>query len=142
MKTSKDPRHQARKLALGIVYSIESYDYKKYNLDELISNTVQDYEVQNYDKNLLDQILQGVKQSKKELKEIISKNSKDWDVDKMYRIDLSILLISVWEILNTQTPVKVAVDEAVELAKEFGEAESAKFVNGVLAGVIKSYGKQ
>ncbi len=67
---------------------------------------------------------------------LIRINSKNWDLSKLFLVDLAILLISVWELKNSETPPKVIVDEAVELSKEFGGDETSKFVNGVLAGVI------
>lgn len=74
-----------------------------------------------------------------ELDGIINKNSKGWDTARMGKTDLAILRLAVYEVLfDDQIPVGVAIDEAVELAKKYGQYESASFINGILAGVAKS----
>ena len=139
MKTSQDPRHQARRIALSVIYAVENtkgLDYSKVNID-LIETVLSNLEIENYDKKLCQEIIDNVSNRSESYKDIISQNSKDWEVSKIYKIDLSILLVAISELYKEQVPMKVVVDEAVELAKEFGEADSAKFINGVLAGVIK-----
>jgi len=71
---------------------------------------------------------------------IFSKAAPEWPIDKIAKVDLVVLRIAVFELLfGKKAPVKVAVDEAVELAKEFGNDTSHKFVNGVLGTVIGNY---
>ncbi len=62
-----------------------------------------------------------------------------WPIDKINRIDLSILRLAIWEILFTpdQVPAKVVIDEAVEIAKEYGNESSSSFINAVLGSIIK-----
>ncbi|MCR4807627.1 MAG: transcription antitermination factor NusB [Lachnospiraceae bacterium] len=73
------------------------------------------------------------------LDEVISGNSKGWDVGRIGKVDLAILRLAVYEILHDDDiPVGVAIDEAVELAKKYGQDESSSFVNGILASVAKS----
>ena len=74
-----------------------------------------------------------------ELDDIINKNSKGWDVGRIGKVDLAILRLAVYEVLfDDDIPVGVAIDEAVELAKKYGQDESSSFVNGILASVAKS----
>lgn len=69
---------------------------------------------------------------------IIQKNAPKWPLVKINKVDLSILRITIWELIYRQkTPPKVAIDEAIELGKEYGTQSSASFINGVLGGVIK-----
>lgn len=76
---------------------------------------------------------------------MIEASAPSWPIDKINRIDLSILRYAIWEIGEGITPPKVVIDEAVELAKEFGSETSPGFVNGVLGTVFQSlvpnYGK-
>jgi N utilization substance protein B len=139
MKTSNDPRHQARRLAISIIYSSEIFNPASLIVptEEIIETSKEGLEIERYDKDLLLNIISGINAHKPELRDIIQKNSIDWAIDKIYKIDFSILLSSIWEIKFGQTPMKVVIDEAVELAKEFGETESPKFINGILAGVVK-----
>lgn len=75
-----------------------------------------------------------------ELDEMINGNSKGWDTGRMGKADLAILRLAVYEIVfDDDIPVGVAIDEAVELAKKYGQDESASFVNGILAGVVRSH---
>lgn len=139
MKTSNDPRHQARRLAISIIYSNEvSGETNEIQLtDDILQTSKENLEIENYDSKLLKAIINGVNTHRDEIKTIIVKHSVDWALDKIYKIDLSILLSAIWEIKYSENPVKVIIDEAVELAKEFGENESPKFINGILAGVVK-----
>jgi len=142
MKTSKDPRHQSRRIAVAYVYSKESNSASSYSasesLDEIIEVSLDGLEIKNYDKNLLEIIASELSKNVSEYKNTIVKNSIDWDISKMYRMDLSILIVATCEMLTKQTPPKVIIDEAVELAKEFGSEESSKFINGILGGIAKS----
>ena len=139
MKTSKDPRHQARRLVAGYIYAHENSNIgSNLDQDDLLLSLIENLEIKNYDAALFNDLSQGVLNQSTELRELIKANSKEWDLDKMYKMDISILLVAVYELLSKKAPTKVIIDEAVELAKEFGEGESARFINGVLAGVAKS----
>ncbi len=135
MKTAIDPRHQARRLALANIYAKNTSNNK---LSQFSKTTVQEtLGIKGYDRDLYDAIVAGVKEKHDELLISIDKNSSDWDLDKIFKVDMSILLIAVWEISYGKAPKKVIIDESVELAKEFGSFDSKRFINGVLAGIIK-----
>jgi len=75
----------------------------------------------------------------KEIDRIIAKNAPVWPIAQIATVDLAILRLAVWELVfKKKEPYKVIVDEAVEIAKEFGSETSASFVNGVLGSIIKS----
>ncbi len=136
MKTKSDPRHAARKLALTSIFCwlfSDSDDHNNMELsEELLNEAGQDIE-------LTDFIIQGVKVHKREIDEIIAQCAPDWPLDKISKVDLVILRIAIFEILfgRGKTPEKVAIDEAVELGKEFGNDTSSKFINGVLGTVVE-----
>ena len=67
----------------------------------------------------------------------IETSAKEWPIDKLNKIDLAILRLAVYELTFTDTPSKVVIDEAVELAKEYGGESSPQFVNGVLGDILK-----
>lgn len=72
------------------------------------------------------------------INESIKKNLKsDWEINRISKIDLSILLLAIAEIVYEKLPYKIAINEAVELAKKYGTDVSPKFINGILASVIK-----
>jgi N utilization substance protein B len=75
-----------------------------------------------------------------EIDQLISKFAPKWPLDKINHLDLAVLRCAVWEIkFNPETPPKVVIDEAVEIAKEFGTDTSGSFVNGVLGGIINQH---
>ena len=135
MKLKVDPRHAARKLALTSIFCwLFSEPHEEETLvlsKELLDETEPDFEMASG-------IMSGVKKNKKEIDGIIAQCAPDWPLDKISKIDLVILRIAVFEILygKGKVPDKVAIDEAVELAKEFGNDTSSKFVNGVLGTVV------
>ncbi|MCZ0931552.1 MAG: transcription antitermination factor NusB [Oligoflexia bacterium] len=82
--------------------------------------------------------LRGIKEHKACLDETISRYAKNWKIDRMSLVDLNIMRLAVFEILFCpEVPDKVALNEALELAKQFGEKSSVGFINGVLDQVIK-----
>ena len=85
------------------------------------------------------EIVDGIIDNRDEIDEQITTSSKDWSLARMPAVDRALLRIATWEILyNDQVPSAVAIDEAVELAKEFSTEESGAFVHGVLARVARS----
>lgn len=74
-----------------------------------------------------------------EIDQIITKHAPKWPLDKLNRIDLAVLRCAIWEIkYKPETPVKVVIDEYVEIAKTYGTDTSSSFVNGVLGSILKS----
>lgn len=134
MKTQKDPRHQARILALQTLFSQDFMELKReeHSVDQLAHID----KIEKYDNDLLEQIIGNIREKQKEIDEMIVKYAPQWPIEQIKKIDLEILRIAILEgfILKT-TPPKVAIDEAIELAKSFGGETSDKFVNGVLGAV-------
>jgi N utilization substance protein B len=84
------------------------------------------------------ELIQGVKENLEFVDEIISKYSKEWDISRFSNIDRNILRIAIYEIhFMEKIPYKVSINEAVELAKTFSTEEAYKFINGILAQVVK-----
>jgi transcription antitermination protein NusB len=117
MKTAKDPRHQKRREAVKILFA-ESFVHQK-ELPELAKKVLS---------------------KKKEIDKMIEEAAPAWPVEKLNKIDLAILRLAIYELENKKTPPKVVIDEAVELAKEFGSENSPSFVNGVLGTIYKKEG--
>lgn len=118
MKSAYDPRHRKRQLAVR----------------ELFANT--------YSKQEAGELAKAVISQNEELDSVISQSAPQWPVDKLNRIDLAILRLATYELTNTETPPKVIIDEAVELAKEYGGENSPSFVNGVLGNILVKVGKE
>lgn len=74
---------------------------------------------------------------KPKIDEMIAKSAPAWPIDKINKVDLSILRLASYEMLTSDIPAKVVIDEAVELAKEYGGESSPSFINGVLGSIVK-----
>jgi N utilization substance protein B len=81
-------------------------------------------------------LIQGVRRNQDELDELLGKSAENWSLDRMAATDRNVLRLGAFEILYTETPDRAAINEAVELAKRFGSANSAPFVNGILDRVL------
>lgn len=116
MKTPFDPRHLKRQ---QIVKSLFEWSFRQ--------NQTKKNEAQEIIKNLtiIDRLIQ--------------KSAPEWPVDKIAKIDLAILRLAIYELaVARKAPVKVIIDEAVELAKEFGGEKSSQFINGALGKAVKN----
>jgi len=139
MISDTDPRHTSRKLALS---SIFSWSFSEPDIDKNVETSAEMLEEEgiSYDNELTKFIVNGVKDHTDEIDKIIEECAPDWPIDKIAKIDLVILRIAIFEVLfGKKTPIKVAIDEAVEIAKEYGNDTSHKFINGVLGTVVEKY---
>lgn len=115
MKLASDPRHKLRR---KVVQELYSASYASQVPQTLTQNA----------KQILD--------DKKQIDKMIIQAAPEWPIDKINKVDLAVLRLAVWEINENKNPKKVIVDEAVELAKEFGSESSPGFVNGVLGKIL------
>ncbi|HEY2827803.1 MAG TPA: transcription antitermination factor NusB [Pirellulales bacterium] len=86
-------------------------------------------------------LIDGVRRNRSELDGLLVRTAENWSLERMAATDRNVLRLGAYEILFTQTPAAVAINEAVELAKRFGAAQSAPFVNGILDKFIEGHGK-
>lgn len=86
-------------------------------------------------------LLAGVRRNRNELDALLSDVAENWTLDRMAATDRNVLRLGAYEILYTETPDRVAINEAVELAKRFGAKQSAQFVNGILDRFLKERGE-
>lgn len=121
-------RSELRKLCMTILYQIDVYDKNKikYNTDEVIS------EVSEVDNEFVKEIVYGVITHKKELDELANKYLDGWTIDRLGNTDAAILRIGIFELLYTNTPEIVAINEAVELAKIYSDDNVRKMINACL----------
>lgn len=130
-------RTEAREQAFKLLYSIE---IQKESEEEQInlyfeSNEIDDEKTKEYVKD----VWLGVKNNQKEITEKITINLKtNWKLDRISKIDTALLKLAIYEMLYKKIPFKVVINEAVELAKKYGEDNSPSFVNGILASIVKN----
>lgn len=129
-------RSSIREQAFKLLYSLEIQ--KDINEAEQIdlyleSNNIKDEEAVSYIKDAIF----GIDKNKKDIDEKIVQNLKsNWKLERVSKIDLTILRLAIYEIKYKDLPYKVAINEAVELAKKYGEDTSKNFVNGILASIV------
>ena len=70
-------------------------------------------------------------------KKISDNLKKDWKIERISKVDLVLLKLAIYEMLYTDTPYKVAINEVIEIAKRYGEDNSPNFINGILASIVK-----
>ncbi|MGN1297176.1 MAG: transcription antitermination factor NusB [Clostridia bacterium] len=129
-------RTEIREQAFKLIYSLEIQ--KKEEKEEAIELYIESNNIT--DKNAIAYIkdaIFGIEKNEKDIMERIEKNLKaDWKIERISKIDLSILKLAIYEIKYKDIPFKVVINEAVELAKKYGEDTSKNFVNGILASVV------
>ena len=130
-------RSSIRELAFKLIYSVEIQ--KAEDIKEAIELYLESNEINSKNaKNYIEDAVIGINEHIKEIDTRIEKNLKsEWKIERISKIDLSILRLAIYEIKYKEVPFKVAINEAVELAKKYGEDTSKKFVNGILASVVK-----
>jgi len=130
-------RSAIRELAFQLIYSLEIQ--KPEELEEQVELYLECNEVEeNEAKEYIKDAVYGIKENIDEIQRLIEKNLKaDWKLDRISRIDLSLLKLAIYEIKYKKIPYKVAINECLELSKKYGEESSKNFVNGILASVVK-----
>ena len=125
-------RHELRESVFKILFQVENTDL---DYRELLEVEVDDVSGSEYVTRTLDDIFA----KKEQIDEIISNNLKGWKLERLSKMDRQILRISTYEILFTDIPYKVSINEAVELSKKYSEKDdSYKFINGVLKGIVET----
>lgn len=131
-------RTKARECALQILYQI---DIRKDPYEKLTAEFWETEEAESEVRDFAEALVNGAVANTKKIDEVISKYASNWKLNRMAVIDRNILRMSAYELLFCKDiPPKVSINEAVDLAKKFGDIESGKFVNGILDRINKEEG--
>jgi len=123
-------RTRARERALQALYQI---DVAAEGIDEALAAFWKSFEpVEREVRELAEALVRGVAEHRRSVDDAIEEASSNWRLDRMARVDRNVLRLAVYELLQTDVPVKVVINEAIELGKKFGSESSGAFVNGVL----------
>ena len=128
-------RSKLREETFKLLYSLEFY---RENIENQINSYIEENNIKNdEDINYIRNIVKGVQKEEENLIKTISKNlAAKWTIERISKVDLVLLKLAIYEIKNTDIPYKVAINEAVELAKMYGDDNSKVFINGVLASIV------
>lgn len=129
-------RTEARELAFKLIYSLEIQNTMD---EEQIELFLQENEIEEKaEVDYIKQVFTGIKENKEEILSLIESNLKEkWSIGRIAKIDLAILKVAIYELIHLKLPYKVVINEAVELAKKYGDDNSKSFVNGILASIVK-----
>ena len=136
-------RHLSRSIAMQSLYEWDFLD-KKSDLEKIIERNIVEFGPGLEDESFIWQLVTGVVANLKEINEIIARAAPQWPISQISIVDRNVLRIGIYELLfgdKVTVPPKVAINEAIELAKSFGGDNSGKFTNGVLGTVYKEIEK-
>lgn len=121
-------RSELREIIMKILYQIYIYQEAKidFDVDDLIKEQL---EVEN---EFVKDTIHGVLEKEKEIKELANRYLIDWTIDRLSKVDQAILSIGIYELMYTETPSVVSINEAIELSKKYSEESVSKMLNGVL----------
>lgn len=126
-------RTRARAVALQALYEIDMADHPP---QLVVRDRLEDNDLDPNMAEFVEQIVAGVWPIRKDLDQFIAEHAPEWPLDQVATIDRNIIRIALWEFaVSENIPIKVAINEAVELAKEYGSDSSPRFINGVLGSL-------
>jgi N utilization substance protein B len=131
-------RHLARTIAMQSLYQWDFLGKPSHKIDDYITANLQDFAPDFDDKGFITDLVENTVTKVEEIDATITKFAPDWPIDQITNVDRNILRIGVYELKYSEgIPSKVAINEAIELAKTFGGESSGRFVNGVLGAIFK-----
>lgn len=130
-------RSEIRELTFRLIYSLEFQ--KDVNIDEQIDIFLKENDIkEKKDIDYLSDCIYGIKKQEEKIEEEIKKNiTSEWKIERISKVNLSLLKLAIYEIKCKQIPYKVEINEVVELAKKYGDDQASKFINGMLAKVVE-----
>lgn len=130
-------RHLARTIVLQSLYQWD-FNEQKEELKKILDSNLGDFAPDFDDENFSKDMISGIKDNLKTIDKLITKYAPQWPLDQITTVDRNVLRLGIYELkFNKEIPPKVAINEAIELAKTFGGESSGKFVNGVLGSIYK-----
>ncbi len=137
-------RHLSRSVVLQSLFEWDSRGRNDVEVESIVRRNAKEFAPGVSDVSFMELLLKGILAKKGELNDIIEKAAPDWPIDKISPVDRNVLRLGLYELLfsdRDEVPAKVAINEAIELAKTFGGETSGRFVNGVLGAVYKELGE-
>jgi len=138
-------RHLSRSIVMQSLYEWDFSGKKPGILEKIVEKNIREFGPGLQDKDFIWQLIKGVVSKISNIDKIIEKAAPEWPIDQITIIDRNVLRIGLYELLygnKEEVPPKVAINEAIELAKSFGGESSGKFINGVLGTVFKEVEKK
>lgn len=137
-------RHLLRSIAMQSLYEWDFNGKDPKELEKIVNHNIKEFGPGIKDADFTHQLVQGVLDNLEKIDKVISKSAPEWPIDQITIVDRNILRIGLYELLfgnRKEVPPKVAINEAIELAKTFGGESSGKFINGVLGTIYREIGE-
>lgn len=137
-------RHLSRSIVLQTLFEWDLNATDRKATHDILGRNVSEFAPNKTDLPFMERLLDGVLSKQKELDTVIEKAAPEWPIDRISPVDRNILRLGLYELLfgdRSEVPAKVAINEAIELAKQFGGDNSSRFVNGVLGAIYKELGE-
>ncbi len=137
-------RHLSRSIVLQSLFEWDLNALERKEVNDVLERNVSEFAPNKTDLPFMEKLLDGVLAKQPELDLVIEKAAPEWPIDRISPVDRNILRLGLYELLfseRSEVPAKVAINEAIELAKQFGGENSSRFVNGVLGAVYKEIGE-
>lgn len=138
-------RHLSRSIAMQSLYEWDFQGKKPETLDRVVEKNIKEYGPGLEDTSFVWQLIRGVTEKMPQIDKIIEKAAPEWPIEQITIVDRNVLRIGLYELLyakKEEVPPKVAINEAIELAKSFGGENSGRFINGVMGTVYKEIEKK
>jgi len=141
-RTVSGGRHQAREVALQVLYAIDLSDVwadpdRAASTGRVFDRVTENFEVPPSAVSFARELVSAVVERTPAIDEILGVHARNWRVSRMAAVDRNVLRLAVYELRDTETPIAVVIDEAVDLARRFGSDSSPSFVNGILDAVAR-----
>ena len=137
-------RHLSRSIAMQSLYEWDFRGSDTANLETYINQNSSEFGPGLEDNSFIRQLVEGVVKNQTKIDQIVAKAAPEWPIDQIAMVDRNVLRLGIYELLfgdYKEVPPKVAINEAIELAKSFGGESSGKFVNGVLGTIYREIGE-
>ncbi|OGD25209.1 transcription antitermination factor NusB [Candidatus Azambacteria bacterium RIFCSPHIGHO2_01_FULL_40_24] len=143
-------RHLSRSIAMQTLYEwdfnsgLSAQAGKESKIEEILERNINEFAPGLEDDKFVRDLIKGVLENREKIDEIITKTAPEWPIEQVSLVDRNVLRLGIYELLfgkREEVPPKVAINEAIELAKSFGGETSGKFVNGVLGTIYRAIGE-
>ena len=137
-------RHLSRSIVLQSLFEWDLNGIDRKEVLEVLTRNIDEFAPNKTDRPFMERLLDGILSKQPELDLVITKAAPEWPIDRISPVDRNILRLGLYELLfadRNEVPAKVAINESIELAKQFGGENSSRFVNGVLGAVYKEIGE-
>jgi transcription antitermination protein NusB len=144
IRTKMANRHLQRSIAMQSLFEWDFRNGKEEKVEEVVKRNLEEFAPGMEDGSFIEKLVKGTLEYRKNIDEMIEKCAPEWPISQITAVDRNILRLGIFELIHgnyEEVPPKVAINEAIELAKTFGGESSARFINGVLGTIYREMGE-